>query len=147
LVVTAVVAVAWVWITEWLATEDGLEQMVLLLVGFGTVIGGAALIVLALGLLRRRGWARWGAVVGFSLAAFAALSGLLATAGVVLEPDVAGEAGGARSLAELVPPVVSLVVSVAVVVVVLLPATARDFRKIGQLPPRDGDRRQGSGGP
>jgi len=133
--VTAVVVVAWVWITEWLATEDGLEQMVLLLVGFGTVLGGAALIVLALGLLRRRGWARWGAVVGFSLAAVAALSGLMATAGVVLGPGVAGEAGGAR-LAELVPPVVSLVVSVAVVVLVLLPATARDFRKIGQRPPR-----------
>jgi hypothetical protein len=146
LVVTAVVAVAWVWSTEWLATEDGLEQVVLLLVGFGVAIGGAVLIVLALGLLRRRGWARWGAVVGFSLAAVAALSGVLATARVALEPGVAGQAGAGTSPAELVPPVVALVVSVAVVVLVLSPATARDFRRIGQPPPGGGDRRQGTDG-
>lgn len=93
------------------------------------------LIVLALGLLRRRGWARWGAVVGFSLAAVAALSGLLATVKVMPEPGIAGDPRGNRSPAELVPPVASLVVSVAVVVLVLLPATARDFRSTGP-PPR-----------
>jgi hypothetical protein len=144
LVVTAVVAVVWVWSTEWLASEDGLEQMVLLLVGSGVAVGGAVLIVLALGLLRRRGWARWGAVVGFSLAAVAALSGVLATASVAMKPGVAGQAGAGASPAELIPPVVALVVSIAVVVLVLSPAIARDFRRIGQPPRGGGDRRQGT---
>jgi hypothetical protein len=70
--------------------------------------------------------------------------GVLATASVALEPGVAGQAGAGTSPAELIPPVVALVVSVAVVVLVLSPATARDFRRIGQPPRGDGDRRQGT---
>jgi hypothetical protein len=85
-----------------------------------------------------------GAVVGFSLAAVAALSGVLATASVAMKPGVAGQAGAGASPAELIPPVVALVVSIAVVVLVLSPATARDFRRIGQPPPGGGVRRQGT---
>jgi hypothetical protein len=88
--------------------------------------------------------ARWGAVVGFSLVAVAAFSGVLAAASVALEPGVAGQAGAGTSPAELLPPVVALVVSVAVVVLVLSPAIARDFRRIGQPPRGGGDRRQGT---
>lgn len=124
LVVAAVVAAAWVWAAEWAATEDGLEQVLLLVIGVGVAVGGIMLIVLALGLLRRRGWARWGAVVGFSLAAVAGLSGLLAAA----------SAGAGSSPAELVPPAVALVVSVAVVALLLVPATARDCRTVGHPP-------------
>jgi hypothetical protein len=82
--------------------------------------------------------------VGSTRAAAAALSGVLATAKVALEPGVAGQAGAGTSPAELLPPVVALVVSVAVVVLVLSPATARDFRRIGQPPLGGGDRRQGT---
>ncbi|HEX8132772.1 MAG TPA: hypothetical protein VF880_05010 [Actinomycetes bacterium] len=124
LVVAAAVAAALVWAAEWAATEEGLEQLVLLVLGLGVAAGGAVLVLLALGLLRRRGWARWGAVVGFSLAAVAALSGLLGTV----------NGGAATRPAELAPPVVALAVSLAVVVLVLVPATARDFRSAGQPP-------------
>jgi hypothetical protein len=124
LVVAAAVAAAWVWATEWAATEDGLEQLVLLLLGVGVAALAAALVVVALGLLRRRGWARWAAVVGFSLGAVAALSGLLGTV----------NAGAGTRMAELAPPAVALAVSVAVVVLALVPATARDFRSAGRPP-------------
>jgi hypothetical protein len=124
LVAAAAVAAALVWAAEWAATEDGLERLVLLVVGLGVAALAAALIVVALGLLRRRGWARWGAVVGFSLGAVAALSGLLGTV----------NAGAGTSPAELAPPAVALAVSVAVVVLALVPATARDFRSAGQPP-------------
>jgi hypothetical protein len=63
----------------------------------GAVLAGAALVVVALGLLRRRGWARWAAVVGFSLGAAAALSGLLGTV----------NAGAGTPPAELAPPAVA----------------------------------------
>jgi hypothetical protein len=122
LVVAAAVAAAWVWAAEWAATGDGLEQLVLLVLGLGVAAGGAMLILLALGLLWRRGWARWGAVVGFSLGAVAALSGLLGRV----------NAGAGTPPAELVAPAVALAVSVAVVVLALVPATARDFRSAGQ---------------
>jgi hypothetical protein len=124
LVVAAAVAAAWVWAAEWAATEDGLEQLVLLVLGLGVAALAAVLVLLALGLLRRRGWARWGAVVGFSLGTVAALSGLLGTV----------KAGAGTAPAEPAAPAVALAVSVAVVVLVLVPATARDFRSAGQPP-------------
>jgi hypothetical protein len=124
LVVAAAVAAAWVWAAEWAATEDGLEQVVLLVLGVGVAALAAALVVVARGLLRRRGWARWAAVVGFSLGAVAALSGLLGRV----------NAGAGTPLAELAPPAAALAVSVAVVVLALVPTTARDFRSAGQPP-------------
>ena len=78
----------------------GSNGFALVWAGFGVVIGRTVLIVLAVGLLRRRGWARWAA---------------------------------------LAPPTVFLLVSVAVVGLVLLPSTARDFWS-GQPPLRDIDR-------
>jgi hypothetical protein len=104
------------------------------------------LIVLTWGLLGRRGWARWGAVVGFSLAAVAALAALLAAL-AALDVGVTGNPWLNQPLPELVPPVVFLVVSVAVVVLVLVPPTARDFSATRQPPPRDADPHQGSGAP
>jgi hypothetical protein len=124
LVVAAALAAAWIWAAEWRATEGGLEQLGLLVLGFGVAALAAVLVLLALGLLRRRGWARCGAAVGFSLAAVAALSGLLSTV----------DAGAGTPRAEPVAPAVALVVSVAVVVLVLVPATARDFRSAGRPP-------------
>jgi hypothetical protein len=85
-------------------------------------------------------------VVGFSLAAVAALAALLAAL-AALDVGVTGNPWLNQPLPELVPPVVFLVVSVAVVVLVLVPPTARDFSATRQPPPRDADPHQGSGAP
>jgi hypothetical protein len=114
--------------------------------GVPVAVGSAVLIVLASGLLGRRGWARWGAVVGFSLAAVAALAALLAAL-AVLDVGVTGNPWLNQPLPELVPTVVFLVVSVAVVVLLLVPPTAGDFSATRQAPLRDADPPQGSGTP
>jgi hypothetical protein len=147
LVVMAAVAAIAVWRAEWVASEGerGLEALVLMVVGLGIAAGSVALLVLASGLLRRRGWARWAAVVGFSLASVAALSGLLAAASGPRR--IPGQERASVPLTELVPPAVLLLVSGAVVVLLLLPPTGRDFRTSGQPSLHDDDRHQGAGGP
>jgi hypothetical protein len=146
LVVAALAAAAWVWLAEWRATEGGLERFPLFVAGLAIAAGGVVLILLTWGLLGRRGWARWGAVVGFSLAAVAALAAVLAAL-AAQEVGVAGNPWLHQPLPELVPPVVFLVVSVAVVVLVLSPPTAWDFSASRQAPRHDGDPHQGSGAP
>jgi hypothetical protein len=144
LVVAALAVAVWVWIAELEATGGGLDSLVLMWLGVPVAVGSAVLIVLASGLLRRRGWARWGVVVGFSLAAVAALSALLAAL-AALQVGVAGNPWLNQPLPELVPPVVVLLLSVAVVVLVLLPSTASDFSASGQAPRQDeGPRPEGS---
>lgn len=141
--VLAVLAVAvWVWTTEWVASEGGeLDRLLLLVVGLGIAGGGAVLVVLTWGLLRRRGWARWGVVVGFSLASVAALSALLAAL-AAQQVGVAANPWLNQPLPELVPPVVALLLSVAVVVLLLWPSTTSDFAASGQAPPHREDLRQ-----
>jgi hypothetical protein len=146
LVLAAVAAAVWVWIAEWGATGGGLDSLVLMWLGVPVAVGSAVLIVLASGLLGRRGWARWSAVVGFSLAAVAALAALLAAL-AALDVGVTGNPWLNQPLPELVPPVVFLVVSVAVVVLLLVPPTAGDFSATRQAPLRDADPPQGSGTP
>jgi hypothetical protein len=143
LVVAALVAAVWVWTAELGATGGGLDSLVLQWLGVPVAVGSAVLVVLASGLLRRRGWARWGAVVGFSLAGVAALAALLAAL-------AAQQVGAARNpwlhqpLPEPVPPAVFLLVSIAVVVLLLLPPTAEDFAASGQAPlHHEGPRQQG----
>jgi hypothetical protein len=146
LVLAAVAAAVWVWTSEWAATEGGLERFPLFLAGLAIAGGGAVLIVVAWGLLRRRGWARWALVVGFSLAAVAALAALLAAL-AAREVGVAGNRWLNQPLPALVPPVVFLVLSVAVVVLVLVPPTAWDFSASSRAPRHDVDPRQGSSAP
>ena len=146
LVVAALAAAVWVWLAEWGATEGGLERFPLFVAGLGIAGGAVVLIVLTWGLLGRRGWARWGALVGFSLAAVAVLAALLAAL-AALEVGVTGNPWLNQPLPELVPPVVFLVVSVAVVVLLLVPPTARDFAASRQVPLPDAGPRQGSGPP
>jgi hypothetical protein len=146
LVLAAVAAAVWVWIAEWGGTGGGLDSLVLMWLGVPVAVGSAVLIVLASGLLGRRGWARWGAVVGFSLAAVAALAALLAAL-AALDVGVTGNPWLNQPLPELVPTVVFLVVSVAVVVLLLVPPTAGDFSATRQAPLRDADPPQGSGTP
>jgi hypothetical protein len=141
LVVAALAAAVWVWTSEWGATEGGLERFPLFVAGLGIGGGGVVLLVAAWGLLRRRGWARWGMVVGFSLAAVAALSALLAAL-AALQVGVSGNPWLNQPLPELVPPVVVLLLSVAVVVLLLWPSTARDFAASGQAPQQDEGPRQ-----
>jgi drug/metabolite transporter (DMT)-like permease len=112
--------------------------------GVLVAVGGAVLLVLAAGLLRRRGWARWGVVVGFSLAGAAALAALLAAL-AARGVGVAGKRWIHQPPPELGPPVVFLLLCAAVVVLLLSPSTARDFAASGQAPPREeGPRQQGS---
>jgi hypothetical protein len=146
LVLAVLPAAVWVWLAEWGATEGGLERFPLFLAGLGIAGLAVVLIVGAWGLLGRRGWARWGAVVGFSLAAVAALAALLAAL-AALDVGVTGNPWLNQPLPELVPPVVFLVVSVAVVVLLLVPPTARDFSATRQAPLPDADPHQGSGTP
>jgi hypothetical protein len=143
LMVAAVVAAVWVWLAELRATEEGLTSLLLLWLGVPVAVGGAVLLVLASGLLRRRGWARWGVVVGFSLAGVAALAALLAT----LTARQAGDPWLGRRLPEVAPPLVFLLLSVAVVVLVLWPSTAEDFATSGQTPGHHEDPRQQASAP
>jgi hypothetical protein len=143
LVVAAVAAAVWVWIAELGASGGGLDTLVLMWLGVPVAVGGAVLLVLASGLLRRRGWARWGVVVGFSLAGVAALAALLAAQRF----GVAGNPSLHQQLPEPVPPAVFLLLSVAVVVLVLLPSTASDFAASGQAPPHHVGARQRGGAP
>jgi hypothetical protein len=144
LVVVALAAAVWVWIAALGATGGGLDTLVLMWLGVPVAVGGAVLLVLASGLLRRRGWARWGVVVGFSLAGAAALAALLAAL-AARGVGVAGKRWMHQPPPELVPPVVFLLISVAVVALVLLPSTASDFAASGQAPlPHEVPRQQGS---
>jgi hypothetical protein len=146
LVLAALAAAVWEWTAEWTATQGGLERLPLFVAGLGIAGGGVVLVVLTWGLLGRRGSARWGAVVGFSLAAVAALAALLAAL-AALDVGVTGNPWVNQPLPEPAPPVVFLVVSVAVVVLLLLPPTARDFSTSRQAPPGDADPHQGSNAP
>ena len=128
LVIAAVAAAVWVWAAELGATGGELDTLVVMWLGVPIAVGGAVLLVLASGLLRRRGWARWGLVVGFSLAGVAALAALLAA----LTAGQAGDPWLRRPLPELVPPVAFLLLSVAVVALVLSPPTTEDFATSGQ---------------
>jgi hypothetical protein len=146
LMLTALAAAVWVWLGEWRAAEGTLDRLPLFVAGLGIAGVGVVLLVLTWGLLGRRGWARWGVVVGFSLAAVAVLAALLAAL-AAQEVGIAGNRWLHQPLSELVPPAVFLVVSVAVVVLVLVPPTARDFAASRQAPLRDAGPRQGSGAP
>jgi hypothetical protein len=145
LVAAAPVAAVWRWIAALGATGGGLDTLVLMWLGVPVAVGGAVLVVLAWGLLRRRGWARWGVVVGFSLAGVAALAALLAAL-AARGVGVAAKRWMHQPPPELGPPVVFLLISLAVVVLVLLPSTAEDFSASGQAPPQDdeGPRQEGS---
>jgi hypothetical protein len=146
LVAAAPVAAVWVWSAALGATGGGLDTLVLMWLGVPVAVGGAVLVVLAWGLLRRRGWARWGVVVGFSLAGVAALAALLAAL-AARGVGVATERWTHQPPPGLVPPVVFLLISVAVVVLVLLPSTARDFAASGQAPEDHEGPRQGGSAP
>jgi hypothetical protein len=112
---------------------EGLGWMALLPV---VLVAAAGLAMSAEGLLRRRGWARWAAVVAFSLVGVTALAELVDWI-LPLGPSRAhgwGPVIAERVAVDLVTGVLFLAISVGVIVLLMAPATRRDFRSSRQPP-------------
>jgi hypothetical protein len=93
------------------------------------VLAAAGLGVAAQGLVRRRGWARWAAVVAFSLLGVTALTGLADWTGAVVRSRAHGwEFPAERVAVDLATPALFLAIGAGVVVLLLRPATRRDFQ-------------------
>jgi hypothetical protein len=108
---------------------EGVAWMALLPV---VLVAAAGLAVAAQGLMRRRGWARWAAVVAFSLVGVTALVQLLDWVRVLVRSRTT-EGWGPAPI-DLVTQVLFLAISVAVVVLLRTSATSRDFRSSRQPP-------------
>jgi hypothetical protein len=89
------------------------------------LVAAAGLAMVAQGLVRRRGWARWTAVVASSLAGVAALVGVADWTAALLRSRTQG--WGPPPI-DLVTAALFLLASVGVVVLLLSPASRRDFQ-------------------
>jgi hypothetical protein len=118
---------------RWLAQEPLNPNMELEAAGWlailpAVLVAAAGLAIVAQGLLRRRGWARWAAVVTFSLLGVIALAGLLDWI-----KQWPGLPEWRPAPIDLVTPVLFLAISVGVIVL-MTPATRRDFQSSRQPP-------------
>ena len=105
---------------------EGLLWMALLPV---LLVAAAGVAMAAQGLVRRRGWARWAAVVAFSLLGVTALAGLADWTGALVRSRAHGWVVAAERVAvDLATPALFLAISAGVVVLLLRPATRRDFQ-------------------
>jgi hypothetical protein len=111
---------------------EGLGWMALLPV---VLVAAAGLATAAQGLVRRRGWARWAAVVAFSLVGVTALAGLVDWIRALVRSRTHGWGWGPAPI-DLVTQVLFLAISIGVVVLLMTPATSRDFQSSRQ-PPAD----------
>jgi MFS family permease len=102
---------------------EGVAWMALLPV---VMVAAAGLAMAAQGLVRRRGWARWAAVVACSLVGVTALVQLVDWVRALARSRAHGGWGPAPI--DLVTQVGFLAISVGVVVLLLTPATSRDFQ-------------------
>jgi hypothetical protein len=109
---------------------EGVAWMALLPV---VLVAAAGLAMVAQGLMRRRGWARWAAVVAFSLVGVTALVQLLDWFRALVRSRTHGWGWGPAPV-DLVTQVLFLAISVGVVVLLLTSATSRDFRSSSQPP-------------
>jgi len=107
---------------------EGVVWMALLPV---VLVAAAGLAIVAEGLVRRRGWARWAAVVACSLLGVTALAGLVDWIGALVRSRA--HRWGPAPI-DLVTAVLVLAVSVGVVMLLMTPATSRDFRSSRQPP-------------
>jgi len=119
---------------RWLAQEPLNPQMELEALGWlailpAVLVAAAGLAMTAQGLLRRRGWARWAAVVAFSLLGVTALAGLLDWV-----EQLPGVPEWRPAPIDLVTPVLFLAIGVGVIVLLMTPATRRDFQSSRQPP-------------
>jgi hypothetical protein len=105
---------------------EGLGWMALLPV---VLVAAAGLAMAAQGLVRRRGWARWAAVVACSLLGVTALAELVDW---ILPLGPSRAHGWGPAPIDLVTAVLLLAISVGVIVLLMTPATSRDFRSSGQ---------------
>jgi hypothetical protein len=116
---------------RWLAQaplhpQMGLEGVLWMALLPVVLVAAAGLAMAAQGLLRRRGWARWAAVVAFSLLAVTALAQLVDWIVALVRSRAHGWEWGPAPI-DLVTQVLFLAISVGVVVLLLTPATSRDF--------------------
>ena len=132
----AIAAMLGRWLAEALVKPQmGLEGLGWLALLPGVLVTAAGLATVAEGLLRRRGWARWAAVVAFPLIGVTALTGLVAWAGAVVRSRSSGWGPAPEVVAlDLVTPALFLAISVGVMVLLLSPATRRDFQSSRQPP-------------
>jgi hypothetical protein len=144
---TTTTAARLVWLTiagalgRWLAEGvlhpqmglEGLGWMALLPL---VLVGAAGLALAAQGLVRRRGWARWAAVVACSLLGVTGLAGLVDWIGAWLGSRADGRWPVLAEVVavDLVTAVGLLAISVGVIVLLMTPATRRDFRSSRQPP-------------
>jgi len=133
LVWLAIAAALGRWLAEGLLNpEMGLEGIGWMAILPVVLVAAAGLAVAAQGLMRRRGWARWAAVVAFSLVGVTALVQLVDWVRALVRSRTTGGWGPAPI--DLVTQVLFLVVSVGVVVLLMTSATSRDFRSSRQSP-------------
>jgi hypothetical protein len=111
------------------------------------LVAAAGLAMAAQGLLGRRGWARWAAVVAFSLLGVIALAGLVDWIGALVRSRAHGWGPVTAEVVavDLVTRVLLLAVSVGVSVLLMTPATSRDFRSSRPPPAGTNGRQQSSG--
>ena len=137
LVWLAITAALGRWLAEGLLNPQmGLMGVVWLVILPAVLVAAAGLAMVAQGLLRRRGWARWAAVVAFALLGITALAGLVDWVRVLVVSRARGwEEVTAEMLAvDLVTVVLFLAASVGVIVLLMTPATRRDFQSSRQPP-------------
>jgi hypothetical protein len=144
---TTTTAARLVWLTiagalgRWLAEgllnpQMGLEGLGWIALLPAVLVAAAGLAMAAEGLLGRRGWARWAAVVAFSLLGATALAGLVDWTGALMRSRAQGRwpISVERVAVDLATAVGLLALSVGVVVLLMTPATRRDFRSSTQPP-------------
>jgi hypothetical protein len=144
---TTTTAARLVWLTiaaalgRWLAEgvlhpQMGLEGMGWMGILPVVLVGGAGLALAAEGLVRRRGWARWAAVVACSLLGVTGLAGLVDWVGAWLGSRADGRWPIPAEVVavDLVTAVGLLAISVGVILLLMTPATSRDFRSSRQPP-------------
>jgi hypothetical protein len=137
LVWLAIAAALGRWLAEGLLNPQmGLEGVAWMGILPVVLVAAAGLAMAAQGLLGRRGWARWAAVVAFSLLGITALAGLVDWIGALMRSRADGQwpIPAERVAVDLATPVLFLAISVGVVVLVMTPATRRDFRSSRQAP-------------
>jgi hypothetical protein len=125
------------WLAEGLLNpEMGLEGIGWMAILPVVLVAAAGLAMAAQGLLGRRGWARWAAVVAFSLLGITALAGLVDWIGALMRSRADGQwpIPAERVAVDLATPVLFLAISVGVILLLLTLATSRDFRSSRQPP-------------
>jgi hypothetical protein len=123
---------------RWLAEaplhpQMGLEGVAWMALLPAVLVAAAGLAMAARGLMRRRGWARWAAVVAFSLVGVTALVQLVDWFRALVRSRAYGWEWGPAPI-DLVTQVLFLAISVGVVLLLLTSATSRDFRSSSQPP-------------